>query len=85
MECHKNKYGNIIIEDDAYIGANCVIMPGTIVHEGTLIGAGSFVKGELDSWTIYAGSPAKPIRKRIPPTAEQKKMIASYADWSNHL
>lgn len=84
-ECHKNRYGDIIIEDDAYIGANCVIMPGTIIREGALLGAGSFAKGELEPWTIYAGSPAKPVRKRVPPTEERKQIVAEYADWSKHL
>ena len=84
-ECHKNRYGNIIIEDDAYIGANCVVMPDTIIHEGALVGAGSFVRGELEPWTIYAGSPARPVSKRVPPTQERENLVATYYDWSNHL
>lgn len=83
--CHKNQYGNIIIEDDAYIGANCVVMPGTIIREGALLGAGSFAKGELKPWTVYAGSPAKPISKRVPPSEERRKAVETFADWSNHL
>lgn len=84
-ECHKNRYGNVIIEDDAYIGANCVIMPGTVIHEGALLGAGSFAKGELEPWTIYAGCPAKPIKKRIPPTDERRQIVDAYYDWSNPI
>jgi len=84
-ECHKNRYGNILIEDDAYIGANCVIMPGTIIREGAVVGAGSFVRGELEPWTVYAGSPCKAVSKRIPPTEEQKRILESTMDWSNHL
>lgn len=84
-ECHKNRYGNIIIENDAYIGANVVIMPGTIIHEGALVGANAFVKGELEPWTIYAGNPAKPISKRIPPNKEKRDIVEAYYDWSNPL
>ena len=46
-ECHKNRYGDIVIEDDAYIGVNAIIMPGTIIHEGAVVGAGCFARGEL--------------------------------------
>ena len=58
-------------------------MPGTIIHEGALLGAGSFAKGELESWTIYAGSPAKPIKKRIPPTGEHCNIAEEYYDRSS--
>ena len=84
-ECHKNRYGNILIEDDAYIGANSVIMPGTIIHEGAVIGANSFVRGEIEPWTVYAGTPCKAVSKRVPPTKERRNIVESYADWSNHL
>lgn len=84
-ECHKNRYGNIIIEDDAYIGANSVIMPGTIIREGVVLGANSFARGELEPWTVYAGSPCRAVSKRTPPSDKQKAILQAYADWRNHL
>jgi acetyltransferase-like isoleucine patch superfamily enzyme len=33
--------GGIIIEDDVWIGANCVILDGSIIRKGAVIGAGS--------------------------------------------
>lgn len=74
------KYGDITIEDDAYIGANCTILPGTIIHEGAVVGANSLVSGELEPWTIYVGTPAKPIRKREKPTEERTELISAI-DW----
>lgn len=84
-ECRSNIYGDIVIEDDAYIGAGSIIMPGTIIHEGALVGANSFVRGELEPWTIYAGSPCKAVSRREPPTEERKNILFSSIDWSNHL
>lgn len=84
-ECHKNRYGNIRIEDDAYIGANCIIMPGTIIREGAVLGAGSFATGELEPWTVYAGSPCRAVSKRTPPTKERRELLERSIDWSNHL
>ena len=54
----------ISIGDDVWIGANCVIFPGTKIGAGTIIGANSTVKGDIPSMQIWAGSPAKLILKR---------------------
>ena len=55
---------SISIGDDVWIGANCVIFPGTKIGSGTIIGANSVVKGDIPSMQIWAGSPAKLISKR---------------------
>lgn len=57
--------GKLVIEDDVYIGARCVIMPVTI-GKGAIIGAGSFVNKDLEPWGIYVGSPARKIGEREP-------------------
>lgn len=62
------------IGNDAYIGANCVIMP-VKVGEGAVIAASSFVTHNLKPWGIYAGNPAKRVGWRDKPTEEQMKKI----------
>lgn len=57
--------GGILIEDDVWIGANSIILDGTIIRKGCIIGAGSIVKGELDSYGIYVGNPLKKVGERI--------------------
>ena len=59
------RYAGVTIEDDAYIGANCIIMPGVTIGEGAIIGAGSLVTKDIPAWTIAVGRPAKVI-KEIP-------------------
>lgn len=56
--------GGIVIEDDVWIGANCVILDGSVIREGCVIGAGSLVKGELNAYGVYGGSPLKKISER---------------------
>lgn len=51
--------GGIIIEDDVWIGANCVVLDGAILRKGCVIGANSVVNGELDSYGVYCGTPAR--------------------------
>ena len=55
--------GKLVVGDDVYIGARCVIMPVTI-GEGAVIGAGSFVNKDCEPYGIYVGSPAKKIGER---------------------
>lgn len=44
--------------------ANSVVMSGVTMAEGSVLGANSFLKTSTEPWTIYGGSPAKPIKKR---------------------
>ncbi|NLV17261.1 MAG: acyltransferase [Syntrophomonadaceae bacterium] len=60
----KALYGQLVIENDVYIGANCTLMPDITIGEGAVIGAGSFINKDAEPWGIYAGSPAKKIGTR---------------------
>lgn len=46
------------------VGTNAVIMPGLIIAEGSVIGAGAILTKSTEPWTIYVGNPARPIKKR---------------------
>lgn len=56
--------GGIIVEDDVWIGANCVLLDGAIVRTGCVIAAGTIVRGELAAMGIYAGTPLRRIAAR---------------------
>jgi dTDP-4-amino-4,6-dideoxy-D-glucose acyltransferase len=44
--------------------ANSVVLPGVTMAEGSVLGANSLLKTDTEPWTVYAGSPARPIRSR---------------------
>jgi acetyltransferase-like isoleucine patch superfamily enzyme len=52
------------IKKHAIIGANSVILPGVTIGEGVAVGANSLVTDNCKPWTIYVGTPAKPIKNR---------------------
>jgi len=56
--------GGIIVEDDVWIGANSVLLDGAVVRRGCVIGAGSIVRGELESYGVYVGQPLCKISTR---------------------
>ena len=64
MQRFKESKGGIIIEDDVWIGANSVILDGSIIRKGSVIGANSLVNGEILEYSIYVGSPARKIGER---------------------
>ena len=46
-----------------WIGANCIVLYGTYIGEGSIVGAGSLVKGNYPNNCILAGNVAKVIKK----------------------
>lgn len=56
--------GGIVVEDDVWIGANCVILDGAILRKGCVVGACSLVKGELEPYSINVGNPIRKIGQR---------------------
>jgi maltose O-acetyltransferase len=57
----KSKWGEIIIKDNAFVGAGCIILPGVTLGKGCLVGAGSVVTKDVEDGAIVAGNPAKKI------------------------
>ncbi len=60
----KINFSTITIQKFAGIGTNAIIMPGVTIAEGCVIGANSLVTKDTEPWTIYVGSPAKPLKIR---------------------
>lgn len=63
---NKQGYSNksVDIEDDVWIGVNCVILYGVKIGRGAIIAANSVVNKDIEPYSIVGGSPAKLIKKR---------------------
>lgn len=62
---HTLYWKNIIIDDYAWVAAKAFIAPGVHIGERAIIGACSVQTKDAEPWGIYAGNPAKFIKKRI--------------------
>jgi len=76
------------LQDDVLIGMGAIVMDGALVESGTLIAAGAVVTQNMrcESGWIYAGVPAKPIKRLSEEAfADEVTRIAKaypmYASW----
>lgn len=53
----------INIADYASIGANVTLLPGVSIGKGALIGAGAVVTEDVPDFEVWAGNPAKFVKK----------------------
>ena len=54
----------VVICRDTWIGGNSTILPGVVIGEGAVVGAGSVVSKDIPPFTVAVGNPAKVIKNR---------------------
>ena len=59
----REKLEPIIIENNVWIGANCTILTGIKIAEGTIIAAGSVITKSTEPYTVYGSSKQFIIKK----------------------
>lgn len=52
----------VVIEDDVFLGARCIILKGVTIGAGAVIGAGSVVTKDIPPRVIAAGNPARVVK-----------------------
>lgn len=69
------------IEDDVWLGAGCYIKSGVTVHTGAVIGMGSVVTHDVPPYEIWAGNPARRIRKRFDDETIERLLKIRWWNW----
>ncbi len=57
--------GNIIVEDDVWIGQNAIILSGVHIGQGAVVAAGAVVTRDVPAYALVGGVPANIIRYRF--------------------
>lgn len=57
------KSKKVVLKNGCFIGAGTIILPGIVVSENAFIGAGSVVTTDVPPNSVFAGVPAKLVRK----------------------
>ena len=64
--CTEDQIGDIILEDDVWLGQGVMVTPNVRIGRGTVVGMGSVVTKDLPPGVLAAGAPAKVIRRIVP-------------------
>jgi virginiamycin A acetyltransferase len=77
---HPSCKGDIIIENDVWVGAKSTIMSGVRIGNGAIVAATSTVTKDVPPYTIVAGNPAKIVKYRF--TEDQIKSLLKISWWN---
>lgn len=73
--------GDIIIEDDVWIGFGAIIMSGVHIKQGEVIAAGSVVTKNVESYSVVAGCPARHIKYRFEENIRKELCDVDFSKW----
>lgn len=73
-----------VIENDVWIGQGVYIKAGVTIHTGAVVGMGSVVTKNIGPYEIWAGNPAKMIRKRFDEETIRELLKTRWWEWSEN-
>lgn len=79
------KFGDIVIGHDVWLGMRATVMPGVSIGHGAIIGAQAVVAGDIPPYSIAVGNPARVIRSRYEPGDIERLLELGWWDWDAEL
>ena len=82
--------GDIIVDDDVWIGYGATILSGVHIGQGAVVAAGAVVSHDVPPYAIVGGVPAKVIKYRFEPEMIEELLKVDYGklskeDIENHI
>lgn len=71
--------GDIVVEDDVWIGYGATVLSGVRIGQGAAVAAGAVVTQDVPPYAIVGGIPAKVIRYRFAPDMIERLMKLDYS------
>ncbi len=71
--------GDIVVDDDVWIGYGATILSGVHIGQGAVVAAGAVVAKDVPPYAIVGGVPAKVIRYRFSPEIIEALMKVDYS------
>src|SRR5262245_42358201 len=73
----------VTIGHDVWIGHGAIVLPGRNIGTGAVIAAGAIVTKDVPAYTIVAGNPARPIKRRCADEIADRRIRLSWWDWDH--
>lgn len=73
----------VTLGHDVWIGHGAIVLPGVTIGNGTVVGAGAVVTEDVPSYTVVAGAPAEPIRRRFSEDIAARIEATEWWDWDH--
>lgn len=77
------KEHHVNIGHDVWIGHGAIVLPGRSIGTGAVVAAGAIVTKDVPAYTIVAGNPARPVKRRFPEDIAERLIRLAWWDW-NH-
>jgi hypothetical protein len=77
------KSHRVHIGHDVWIGHGAIVLPGRRIGIGAVIAGGAVVTKDVPDYTIVAGNPARPIRRRFPEAIAERVAQLGWWDWDH--
>ena len=74
---------HVEIGHDVWIGHGAIVLPGRNIGTGAVVAAGAIVTRDVPAYTIVAGNPARPIRRRFADENADRLMRLAWWDWDH--
>lgn len=71
------------IGHDVWLGHGSIVLPDVTIGNGAVVGAGAVVTDDVDPYTIVAGVPAEPIRRRFDEETAARLEGAEWWEWDH--
>jgi phosphonate metabolism protein (transferase hexapeptide repeat family) len=77
------KQHHVDIGHDVWIGHGAIVLPGRSIGTGAVVAAGAIVTKDVTAYTIVAGNPARPIKRRFSEDIAERLAQLAWWDWSH--
>lgn len=77
--------GNIVIEDDVWIGQNAMFLSGVHVGQGAVVAAGAVVVKDIPPYAVVGGNPAKVLKFRCSESRIRELLECDYSKITSEM
>ena len=72
------RLGKVVIGNNCFLGKQCIVLPGTVIGDNVIIGAGAVVAKDIPSNSVVIGNPCRILCTYTELVERTKKQMEQY-------